>query len=71
MLNIGKVDIKSLATKTKFLDELYIGALVLAGVVFILVTVILTAFLVFQSGIHKWSKYFIKAGGALGFLLTG
>ncbi len=70
MLEEGTFDMMPLKTKTRYLNELYIGALILAGIVLILSGVAVAACLMVKSRARQWSNHFLKAGGALGFLPT-
>ncbi len=70
MLEEGTFDMMPLKTKTRYLNELYIGALILAGIVLILSGTAVAACLMVKSRARQWSNHFLKAGGALGFLPT-
>ncbi len=68
MLEEGTLDMMPMITKTKYLDELYIGALIVAIIVTILTLAAISACLVYRSKASKLGNHFLKAGGALGFL---
>ncbi len=70
MLEEGTFDLMPLKTKTKYLNELYIGALIVAGIVLVLSVTAIAACLMVKSRARQWSNHFLKAGGALGFLPT-
>ncbi len=70
MLEEGTFDLMPLRTKTRYLNELYIGALIVAGIVFVLSVTAIAACLIVKSKARRWSSHFMKTGGALGFLPT-
>ncbi len=68
MLEKGVFDMMPMVTKTRYLDGLYIGALIVAIIVTILSITVISACLVYRSKASKLGNHFLKAGGALGFL---
>ena len=71
MLETGVLDMKPMLTKTKYLDELYVGFLAISGMLITLVTLAIIALVLFKSGVNKVGTQFLRAGGALSFLPMG